>query len=50
MSTYERQLPCNKYWVQVQGERYLQVEEVTVDHDCLKDDSTDDEQSTYENQ
>ena len=28
MSTEERDLPTNKYWTNVDGERYLQVEEV----------------------
>ena len=28
MSTEERNLPGNKYWTNVDGERYLQVEEV----------------------
>lgn len=28
MSTEERNLPANKYWTNVDGERYLQVEEV----------------------
>jgi hypothetical protein len=28
MSTEERDLPGNKYWTNVDGERYLQVEEV----------------------
>jgi len=28
MSTKERNLPTNKYWTNIDGERYLQVEEV----------------------
>jgi len=28
MSTDERNLPTNKYWTNIDGERYLQVEEV----------------------
>jgi len=28
MSTEERNLPTNKYWTNVDNERYLQVEEV----------------------
>jgi hypothetical protein len=28
MTTEERNLPTNKYWTNVDGERYLQVEEV----------------------
>lgn len=28
MSSDERNLPTNKYWTNVDGERYLQVEEV----------------------
>ncbi len=28
MSTEERDLPTNKYWTNIDGERYLQVEEV----------------------
>lgn len=28
MSTADRDLPTNKYWTNIDGERYLQVEEV----------------------
>lgn len=35
MSTDERNLSTNKYWTNVDGERYLQVEE--VDDDCFRD-------------
>jgi hypothetical protein len=28
MSTGERNIPSNKYWTNIDGERYLQVEEV----------------------
>jgi len=31
MGTSERKLAVNKYWVDVQGERYLQVEQVNND-------------------
>ncbi len=31
MATSERKLAVNKYWVDVQGERYLQVEQVNND-------------------
>jgi len=32
MSTEERNLDANKYWTNVDGERYLQVEEVDKDY------------------
>ncbi|CAF0801749.1 unnamed protein product [Adineta ricciae] len=35
MSTEERNLQANKYWTNVDGERYLQVEE--VDDECFRD-------------
>ncbi len=31
MTTSERKLAVNKYWVDVQGKRYLQVEQVNND-------------------
>lgn len=40
MSTEERNLPSNKYWTNVDGERYLQVEE--VDDSCFRCDDDDD--------
>jgi len=40
MSTDERKLDENKYWTNVDGERYLQVEE--VDKDCFRDINDDD--------
>ncbi len=40
MSTDERNLPTNKYWTNVDGERYLQVEE--VDAECFRDGDDDD--------
>ncbi|CAF1660399.1 unnamed protein product [Rotaria magnacalcarata] len=38
MSSSERKSDVNKYWVDIQGERYLQVEEVTYPLGYLKDD------------
>ncbi len=32
MSTDDRKLDANKYWTNVEGERYLQVEEVEIDY------------------
>jgi hypothetical protein len=43
MSTADRKLPMNKYWVDVQGERYLQVEQVNNALFCPKDDELDDD-------
>ncbi len=40
MSTEERKLEANKYWTNVDGERYLQVEE--VDKDYFRDINDDD--------
>jgi hypothetical protein len=45
MSTSERRLPRNKYWVDVQGERYLQVEQVKNDYFCPKDDESDEDKN-----
>jgi hypothetical protein len=44
MSTDERKLDMNKYWTTVDGERYLQVEEVDKDYflDINNDDKDDD--------
>ena len=41
MSTEERNLATNKYWTNVDGERYLQVEE--IDDSCFRcgDDDAD---------
>ncbi len=41
MSTAERRAPMNKYWVDVQGERYLQVEQVNNVLFCPKDEESD---------
>ena len=41
MSTDERNMPANKYWTNVDGERYLQVEE--VDDQCFRDGDDDDD-------
>jgi len=35
MSTEERNLPTNKYWTNIDDERYLQVEE--VNDQCFRD-------------
>ena len=35
MSNEERKLEKNKYWTNVDGQRYLQVEE--IDKNCFKD-------------
>jgi hypothetical protein len=40
MSTEERNLPANKYWTNIDNERYLQVEE--VDAECFRCDDDDD--------
>ncbi len=40
MSTDERKLDANKYWTNVDGERYLQVEE--IDKNCFHDINNDD--------
>ncbi len=40
MSTDERKLDANKYWTNVDGERYLQVEE--IDKNCFRDINNDD--------
>ena len=44
MSTAERKLDTNKYWTSIDGERYLQVEEVDKDYfrDINNDDQEDD--------
>ena len=41
MSTDERKSDTNKYWANVDGERYLQVEE--VDKDYFRDTTNDDD-------
>lgn len=43
MSTEERNLPTNKYWTNVDDERYLQVEE--VDDQCFRDANDQDEEA-----
>jgi hypothetical protein len=40
MSTDERKLDANKYWTNIDGERYLQVEE--IDKNCFRDINNDD--------
>lgn len=42
MSTEERNFPTNKYWTNVDDERYLQVEE--VDDQCFRDADDQDEE------
>jgi hypothetical protein len=41
MSTDERNLPTNKYWTNIDNERYLQVEE--VDDQCFRGGDDDDQ-------
>jgi len=41
MSTEERNLSTNKYWTNIDDERYLQVEE--VDDTCFRDNDDDDD-------
>ena len=41
MSTEERNLSTNKYWTNVDDERYLQVEE--VDDQCFRDGDDEDD-------
>ncbi|CAF3609508.1 unnamed protein product [Rotaria socialis] len=43
MSSSERKSDVNKYWVDIQGERYLQVEDVTYALGYLKEDEADKE-------
>ncbi len=43
MLTFVRKSKVNKYWVDVQGERYLQVEQVNNDLFYSKDDQDDDD-------
>jgi hypothetical protein len=43
MLTFQRKSKVNKYWVDVQGERYLQVEQVNNDLFYSKDDEDDDD-------
>jgi hypothetical protein len=45
MSTEERNLTANKYWTNVDGERYLQVEE--VDDQCFRDDADSDQDTDH---
>ncbi len=35
MSTQERSIESSRYWTTIDGERYLQVEE--VDNECFRD-------------
>ncbi|CAF3405371.1 unnamed protein product [Rotaria sp. Silwood2] len=44
MSTSKRQLNINKYWIDVQGERYLQVEQVNDALGDPKDDEANDDE------
>jgi hypothetical protein len=48
MSTEERNLAANKYWTNIDDERYLQVEE--VDSQCFRgpDDNEDDDDEDKE--
>lgn len=41
MATATRQLTANKYWVNVQGHRYLQVEQVNNELFYSKTDESD---------
>lgn len=43
MSIAERKLPRNKYWVVVQGERYLQVEQVNNELFNVKEEDTEED-------
>ncbi|CAF4809152.1 unnamed protein product [Rotaria sp. Silwood1] len=43
ISKSKRDLNFNKYWVDIQGERYLQVEQVNNDLNCPIDDETNDD-------
>ena len=43
MSTFKRKLTKNKYWVDVQGERYLQVEQVNNNPFYSKDEEANDD-------
>jgi hypothetical protein len=43
MSNDERNLPTNKYWTNIDGERYLQVEEVDEKAFRDEDDGDDDD-------
>lgn len=42
MSTEERDLPTNKYWTNIDDERYLQVEEVDEQAFLSEDEDEDD--------
>lgn len=46
MSTEERTLEQNKYWTNVDGERYLQVEE--IDESSFRDDEDEDDDDDKE--
>lgn len=43
MSTEERRSAMNKYWVDIRGERFLQVEQVNNDQNKSKDTENEDE-------
>lgn len=43
MPTRQRRLSVNKYWVDVHGERYLQVEQVNNELFHTKDEQSDDD-------
>ena len=46
MSTADRDLPTNKYWTNIDGERYLQVEE--VDEQWFTEEDENDEKDEKE--
>ena len=46
MSTADRDLPTNKYWTNIDGERYLQVEE--VDEQWFAEEDENDEKDEKE--
>jgi hypothetical protein len=48
MSTTDRNLPQNKYWTNVDGERYLQVEE--VDEKCFQAPDADHDDDNNKNE
>jgi hypothetical protein len=47
MSTEERDSPTNKYWTNIDGERYLQVEEVN-NQAFLSDEDDDDDDDSHD--
>ena len=46
MSTSERRRSTNKYWVDIRGQRYLQVEQVNNEFYRAKSQNIDDEETT----